>query len=146
MTRSRADNYVAVAGPLLVGSSAFTRLTNGAPRGDFALASQMGVHLSNVTLQNWEAIRPSRRCGPRARVAYSWRHAVVHMPDGGGRDSLGHLTPHSPADDTSYLASPAGGCTVIAQGDTHAYLPEQHQPSSCPHQGFAWRAYDAGHW
>ena len=42
---AQLTNYVAAGGTLLVGSSAFTRNTNGTPRGDFALANQMGVHM-----------------------------------------------------------------------------------------------------
>src|SRR5207244_888362 len=39
-------NYVAAGGFLFVGSSAFTRNTNGMTRGDFAFANQMGVHMA----------------------------------------------------------------------------------------------------
>lgn len=39
-------NYVAAGGYLLVGSSAFTRNTNGTTRGDFAFANQLGVHMA----------------------------------------------------------------------------------------------------
>src|SRR5438105_3784016 len=38
-------NYVAAGGFVFLGSSAFTRTTNGTSRGDFAFASQMGLHL-----------------------------------------------------------------------------------------------------
>jgi len=46
-------NYVAAGGFLLVGSSAFTRNTNGTTRGDFAFANQLGVHMVNANLNNW---------------------------------------------------------------------------------------------
>src|SRR5262249_50961320 len=48
-------NYVAAGGFLFVGSSAFTRTTNGATRGDFAIANQMGVHSFAPGLTNWRA-------------------------------------------------------------------------------------------
>src|SRR5581483_8147342 len=49
----RFTNYVAAGGFLLVGSSAFTRNTDGTSRGDFAIAAQMGVSMVGNTLQNW---------------------------------------------------------------------------------------------
>jgi Immunoglobulin I-set domain/Bacterial Ig domain/Immunoglobulin domain len=48
-------NYVAAGGFLFIGSSAFTRQTNGATRGDFALAVQMGLHMVATNLTNWQA-------------------------------------------------------------------------------------------
>src|SRR5437868_386131 len=48
-------NYVAAGGFLLVGSSAFTRNTNGTTRGDFAFANQMGVHMVVPGVTNWAA-------------------------------------------------------------------------------------------
>src|SRR5437016_7227889 len=48
-------NYVAAGGFLFVGSSAFTRNTNGMTRGDFAFASELGVHMTNPGLTNWAA-------------------------------------------------------------------------------------------
>src|SRR5215831_8774309 len=46
-------NYVAAGGYLLVGSSSFTRTTNGTSRGDFAIANQMGIHMVGSGLANW---------------------------------------------------------------------------------------------
>jgi hypothetical protein len=47
-------NYVAAGGMLFVGSSGFTRNPDGTTRGDFALASEMGLHMVNLnSLQNW---------------------------------------------------------------------------------------------
>src|ERR1041385_615245 len=46
-------NYVAAGGTLMMGSSAFTRQTNGAARGDFAFAHELGLHMSNTNLTNW---------------------------------------------------------------------------------------------
>jgi len=43
-------NYVAAGGTLLVGSSAFTRQTNGLGRGDFAFANEMGLHMGTTNL------------------------------------------------------------------------------------------------
>jgi len=46
-------NYVAAGGFLLVGSSAFTRNTDGTTREDFAFANELGVHMVVPGLENW---------------------------------------------------------------------------------------------
>jgi hypothetical protein len=45
-------NYVAAGGFLFVGSSSFTRNTNGTTRGDFAFANELGVRMLTPTLTN----------------------------------------------------------------------------------------------
>jgi hypothetical protein len=50
---ARFTNYVAAGGMLFVGSSSFSRNTNGTTRGDFAFASQMGMHMIDAALTNW---------------------------------------------------------------------------------------------
>jgi hypothetical protein len=47
-------NYVNVGGSLLIGSSAFTRNPDGTMRDDFALANEMGVHVVDPSLDNWD--------------------------------------------------------------------------------------------
>ncbi len=63
---AQLTNYVAAGGFLLVGSSAFTRNTNGTTRGDFAIANQMGVHMVVPGLTNWT---PTTRL-PRLRITF----------------------------------------------------------------------------
>ena len=46
-------NYVARGGFLFVGSSSFTRNTNGTTRGDFAMANAMGMDVVQPGLTNW---------------------------------------------------------------------------------------------
>src|SRR5206468_1324027 len=46
-------NFVAAGGFLIVGSSAFTRNTNGTTRGDFAFANELGLHMVVGGLTNW---------------------------------------------------------------------------------------------
>ena len=46
-------NYVSAGGYLFIGGSSFTRNPNGTTLGDFALASQMGLHMAASNLQNW---------------------------------------------------------------------------------------------
>ena len=50
---AQLTNYVAAGGYLLVGSSSFTRTTNGTTRGDFAFANALGVHMVVSGLSNW---------------------------------------------------------------------------------------------
>ncbi len=45
--------YVNAGGFLFVGSSAFTRNPDGTTRGNFALATEMGLNMSASTLENW---------------------------------------------------------------------------------------------
>ena len=68
-------DYVSGGGFLLVGSSAFTRNLDGTTRGDFALASEMGVHMIYSSLNNWD----------RNYAFYkSVDHPLVsNIPDGG---------------------------------------------------------------
>ncbi|HRT58357.1 MAG TPA: hypothetical protein P5038_17160, partial [Candidatus Paceibacterota bacterium] len=46
-------NYVAAGGFLFVGSSSFTRHTNGVTRGNFAFANELGVSMVVPGLTNW---------------------------------------------------------------------------------------------
>ena len=46
-------DYVNAGGTLFVGSSSFTRKSDGTTRGDFALANPMGVHMASASLSNW---------------------------------------------------------------------------------------------
>ena len=50
---AQLTNYVAAGGFLFVGSSSFTRTTNGTTRGDFAIANAMGVDMVVPALTNW---------------------------------------------------------------------------------------------
>ena len=46
-------SYVNAGGYLFIGGSSFTRNPDGTTRGDFALANQMGLHMTVPNLQNW---------------------------------------------------------------------------------------------
>src|SRR5262249_36831125 len=116
-------NYVAAGGTLFVGSSAFTRQPNGAGRGDFALANQMGLHCVATNLQNWAG---------NTNFSKSIEHRLIsHIPFG----TLRWQMPIA-ADENSWGTSPAhslppfslawqvqaSDATVLAQGDTHPYI------------------------
>ena len=120
---AQLTNYVAAGGTLLVGSSAFTRNTDGTTRGDFALANQMGVHMVNSRLQNW---------ANNATFTKTLGHRLVsHIPSG----VLAWQMP-SAADEVPWGTSPAhalagphsvwqvqlSDAVVIAQGDVYPYL------------------------
>jgi hypothetical protein len=113
-------NYVAAGGYLLVGSSAFTRNTNGTTRGDFAFANQLGVHMANTNLLNWMN---------NYTFSKTISHRITsHIPGG----TLTWQMPSS-ADEVSWpyegVTAPEriwqvqpGDATVIAQGDASPYL------------------------
>src|SRR5712691_5841613 len=69
-------NYVAAGGVLFVGSSAFTRNTNGATRADFAFANAMGIHMVNANLVNWTLNNNL------TKASQSTHRLVSHIPDG----------------------------------------------------------------
>ncbi|HWH70944.1 MAG TPA: hypothetical protein VNT26_16260, partial [Candidatus Sulfotelmatobacter sp.] len=116
-------NYVAAGGFLLIGSSAFTRYTDGRSRGDFAFADQMGMHMSGSGLDNWLANNYfSKRTGHRL---------VDHIPSGTLTWRMA-----AEAEEISWGTSPnhpfiarhavwdvrANGATVLASGDVSPYL------------------------
>ncbi|MDB6110516.1 MAG: hypothetical protein JWR69_2266, partial [Pedosphaera sp.] len=116
-------NYVAAGGFLVVGSSAFTRNTNGTTRGDFAFANELGVHMVLPGLTNW---------ANNSYILKQSNHRLVsHIPDG----TLTWRLPSS-SEEISWGISPAHpfqaphdiwrvqvtDATVIAQGDNHPFL------------------------
>ncbi len=117
---ARLTNYVAAGGYLLVGSSAFTRQTNGVTRGDFAFANELGVHMAGTSLQNWTN---------NFTFAKATNHQIVaHIPGG----TLTWQMP-SAADEISWpymgVAAPEriwrvlpGDASMVANGDGTPYL------------------------
>jgi hypothetical protein len=53
---AQRTNYVAAGGFLVVGSSGFTRNTNGTTRGDFGFANVLGAHVVVPDLTNWTIV------------------------------------------------------------------------------------------
>ncbi|HWQ90291.1 MAG TPA: Ig-like domain-containing protein, partial [Clostridia bacterium] len=67
-------NYVAAGGFLLVGSSSFTRHTNGLSRGNFAFAAELGLNMVIPGLTNW---------APVSNFVKQVEHRIVsHYPAG----------------------------------------------------------------
>ncbi|HEV2435683.1 MAG TPA: YDG domain-containing protein [Verrucomicrobiae bacterium] len=71
---AQLTNYVAAGGFLFVGSSSFTRNTNGTSLGDFAIANAMGIHMVTPGLTNWT---------PNFTFSKLIDHPLIaHIPDG----------------------------------------------------------------
>jgi VCBS repeat-containing protein len=116
-------DYVTAGGFLFVGSSAFTRNPNGTTRDDFALATEMGVHMTGSGLANWY---------PNAHFMKNGDHRLTgHIP----ADPLVWNAPLT-ADQVPWGVSPghvlhgahsawqvvSGSATVLADGDSGPLL------------------------
>ena len=116
-------NYVAAGGFLFIGGSSFTRETNGVSPGDFALATQMGVHMVVPAVTNWTTNNTLTR---------QFNHRLVaDIPDG-------QLTWRMPsyADEINWGISPShvflaphdlwqvqvADATLVAQADNYPYI------------------------
>ncbi len=116
-------NYVAAGGFLFVGSSSFTRNTNGTSRGNFAIANEMGIRMTRTALTNWVQ---------NNYLTKTMEHRLVsHLP-------TGQLTWRMPAasEETNWGISPSHPFlashdiwgvttldgTVLAQGDGSPYI------------------------
>ena len=121
-------NYVAAGGFLFVGSSSFTRSTNGTTLGDFAFANALGVHMVVPGLTNWTTNSTLTTVTNHFLIAdipagqLTWR-----MPSYADEISWG-IASTNPALDHVFLAPhdlwrvQAGGATVLAQADASPYL------------------------
>ena len=128
-------NYVAAGGFLLVGSSSFTRYTNGTARGDFALAAQMGMHSVNAVLTNWGFDNTFTRV--------SGHPLVAHIPEGTLTWQLPLASEEISWPEANHVGNPptglphlvwqvqTSGATVIAQGDTSPYLTVMPYGKGC---------------
>jgi len=114
-------NYVAAGGFLLIGSSAFTRNTNGTTRGDFAFANEMGIHMALPGVTNWilnstftkQLEHRLIRDIPGGELTWRIPSKSEEIPQGISPDHIFHA-PH----DVWRVAS--GDATVLATGD---FLP-----------------------
>jgi hypothetical protein len=119
-------NYVAAGGFLLIGSSSFTRNTNGTTRGDFAFATQMGLHMASPALTNWGFNNTFTRV--------SGHPLVAHIPEGTLSWQLPMASEEISWPEVDHVPNPptglphlvwlvrTSGATVIAQGDTSPYV------------------------
>ncbi|HUJ17960.1 MAG TPA: hypothetical protein VL197_08195 [Nitrospirota bacterium] len=115
--------YVNAGGFLFVGSSSFTRNPDGTTRGDFALATEMGVHMKNTNLQNWDwnshitPVISHRLTAGFPTSAVSWR-----MPASAEEIPLGDDTDHTVHGNNDEFQVTSSGAAVIANCDTGPFL------------------------
>jgi hypothetical protein len=126
-------NYVAAGGFVLAGSSSFTRYTNGGFRGDFALASQMGVSCSPASAGNWAYNYDLYKAASHILVNDIPTNGVVwRMPTSADEISWGTCLTHSiycagtgyngPHPIWQAQVPTNSGAQVLAWGDTYPYL------------------------
>jgi hypothetical protein len=118
-------NYVAAGGFLFVGSSAFTRNTNGTARSDFAFANQLGVHKLVTGLTNWA------QNNYFTKTNLTGHRLTSHVPNGQNTwrmPSSSEEIPWGISPSHPFLAPhdiwqvQAADATVLAQGDTMPFL------------------------
>ncbi len=116
-------NYVAAGGFLLVGSSAFTRNTNGTSRGDFAFANELGIHMAIPGLTNWVLNNVFTKQQEHRLVSHipggdlTWRiPSKSEEISWGVSPAHNFLAPHD-----VWRVTPAGA-TVLGNGDFSPYL------------------------
>jgi len=87
-----------------------------ARRGGTSAGKPDGGPSSNVTAAKLGGDQTFTKVVDHALVSHiPAARCLWHIADGGGRDSLGHSHPTFLPTTTSYLASPADGCTVIGK-------------------------------
>jgi hypothetical protein len=127
-------NYVAAGGFLFVGSSSFTRNTNGTTRGDFAFANQMGVHSLTPGLTNWRSNSLFTKQADHRLVSHipSGQALYWEMPSSGDEIPWG-IYPHpgNPFTANSIWQVQSSNTTLIISGDVSPCLLD--------------RAYGGGH-
>jgi hypothetical protein len=116
-------NYVAAGGYLLIGSSSFTRNTNGTTRSDFAFANELGLHMVSNSLTNWTN---------NANITKQIDHRLTsHLPSGAltwRMPSSSEEIPWGISPSHPFLAPhdvwqvQAAGATVLATGDQYPFL------------------------
>ncbi len=116
-------NYVAAGGFLFIGSSSFTRNTNGVARGDFAFADAMGVHGSQLGLTNWGANTVFTKQAEHRLVRHipngtlTWR-----MPAAAEEINFGISPAHPYLNSHHIWQVVATNALVLAQGNSFPYL------------------------
>ncbi len=123
---ARFTNYVAAGGVLFVGSSSFTRATNGVSRGDFAFAAQMGMHMTTPAMTNWNLNSTFTVVNNNFLVSHIPQGTLTwQMPSSSEEISWPEaFHPPNPPNNLLHMVwqvSPTTA-TVIAQGDSFPYL------------------------
>src|SRR5437868_6174385 len=125
-------NYVAAGVFLLVGSSSFTRNTNGASRGDFAFANELGLHMAFPAFTNWAINNNVAKQGTHRLTAQlpdgalTWRMpTMAEEVPWGVSPNHPFLTPHE------IWRATVADATVIAQGDAFPFLAVKSYGKGC---------------
>ncbi len=123
-------NYVSAGGFLFVGSSSFTRNPDGTNRGDFAIASAMGLHSATTNLNNWLQDTTLTKQTQHLLVSqipnvpiFWWMPATnddtswgISLPG----ETTHYSTGNAPAVTSHYIwGATAGSATVILTGDNN---------------------------
>ncbi len=120
-------NYVAAGGFLFVGSSSFTRRPDGTTRGDFAFASELGIHMAAPALTNW--VRNSQ-----LSTLSSQHRLVSHIPPGllywempeAANKAFWGTYPHThPYPQSLVWNVESSNATVLAEGNFNPLLLER---------------------
>ncbi|MBN1373651.1 MAG: DUF2341 domain-containing protein [Anaerolineaceae bacterium] len=112
-------SYVQAGGFLFAGSSSFTRFPDGSPRGNFALAAEMGLNSTTTSLQNWALDLNFTRTGDHRLTA--------HIPAG----TIPWSMPQTADEKIFYIAQhyvwrvAANGAEVLANGGQGPVLATQ---------------------
>ena len=117
---ARLTNYVAAGGFLLVGSSSFTRNTDGTGRGDFAIANQMGVHMLTAGLANWTNNFTFTKLTNNQIISHIPGETITwQMPSAADEVSWPYQGVFAP--ERLWMVQP-GDASVIARGDGMPYI------------------------
>ena len=118
-------NYVAAGGFLFIGSSAFTRNTNGTARSDFAFANQMGVHKFVSGLTNWAQnnnFTKTNQTGHRLTSHIPNGQNTWRMPSSSDEIPWGISPSHPFLAPHEIWQVQVTDATVLAQGDATPFL------------------------
>ncbi len=122
--------YVNAGGILFVGSSAFTRNPDGSTRADFALASELGLHMVNPdSLSNWYENRTFTKDAEHRLVTdiptgtLNWRMPLSAEEISSGTSTTNVSTNHViHGNHWVFQVTADSGTTVIANGDSGPLL------------------------
>ena len=116
-------NYVSSGGFLFAGSSAFTRNPDGTTRGDFALSTEMGLHMVTAGLQNWSQNSTLTKVVDHRLVSHIPSGTLAwDMPLTSEDIPLGISPAHTTTTSFYVWRVNASDATVIANGDAGPIL------------------------
>ena len=116
-------NYVAAGGFLFIGSSSFSRDTNGTSRGDFAFANEMGIHMVRSALTNWGQSSTFGKVGDHRLTSHFPAGALTYrLPSSSEETPFGTSPTHNIAAPHDVWLVASSNATILAWGDTTPHL------------------------